>query len=114
MADSTPEPHDPTPPSDESTDERLHGDPTGASDELSAAEINELRKEIDQLDHIILESIQRRTEISKMIGQTRKKSGGPRLVHNRELKVIERFSVLGKEGHQLALLLLRLGRGPLG
>ncbi len=97
MADSTHEPHDLASPVDESTDECLHGDPTGASDELSATEINELRKEIDQLDRTILESIQRRTEISKMIGQTRKKSGGPRLVHNRELKVIERFSALGKK-----------------
>lgn len=114
MADTTHESHDQVSPVDESTDEVLHGDPTGASDVLSAAEINELRKEIDQLDRTILESIQRRTEISKMIGQTRKKSGGPRLVHNRELKVIERFNVLGKEGHQLALLLLRLGRGHLG
>lgn len=89
-------------------------DSTGASDDLSAAEITELRKEIDHLDHVILEAVQRRTEISRLIGETRKKSGGPRLVHNRELKVIERFSALGKEGHQLALLLLRLGRGPLG
>ena len=96
------------------SDKRLHSDPTGATDELSAAEINELRQEIDHLDHVILEAIQRRTEISRRIGQTRKKSGGPRLVHNRELKVIERFNALGKEGHQLALLLLRLGRGPLG
>ncbi|MFY9191091.1 MAG: chorismate mutase [Lawsonella sp.] len=90
------------------------GDPTGTDDALSAAQINELRLEIDRLDKEILEAIQRRTEISQLIGKTRKKSGGPRLVHNRELKVIERFNPLGKEGHQLALLLLRLGRGPLG
>ncbi len=77
MADSTHEPHDLASPVDESTDECLHGDPTGASDELSATEINELRKEIDQLDRTILESIQRRTEISQMIGQTRKKSAVP-------------------------------------
>lgn len=89
-------------------------DPTGTSDALSAAQIQELRVEIDRLDQQILEAVQRRTEISQLIGKTRKKTGGPRLVHNRELKVIERFSPLGKEGHQLALLLLRLGRGPLG
>lgn len=90
------------------------GDPTGTDDALSAAQINELRQEIDRLDAEILKAIQRRTEISRQIGRTRKKSGGPRLVHNRELKVIERFNPLGKEGHQLALLLLRLGRGHLG
>lgn len=88
--------------------------PTGTDDALSAAQINELRLEIDRLDAEILKAVQRRTEISQLIGKTRKKSGGPRLIHNRELKVIERFNPLGKEGHQLALLLLRLGRGPLG
>ena len=41
-------------------------------------------------------------------------SGGTRLVHSREMKVLERFSELGREGHTLAMLLLRLGRGPLG
>ena len=32
----------------------------------------------------------------------------------REMKVIERYSVLGPEGKDLAMLLLRLGRGRLG
>ncbi|SKS85242.1 chorismate mutase [Mycobacteroides abscessus subsp. abscessus] len=41
-------------------------------------------------------------------------SGGPRLVHSREMKVLERYSELGQEGHTLAMLLLRLGRGRLG
>jgi chorismate mutase len=49
-----------------------------------------------------------------MIGQARMASGGTRLVHSREMKVIERFSVLGPEGKDLAMLLLRLGRGRLG
>ena len=31
-----------------------------------------------------------------------------------EMKVIERYSVLGPEGKDLAMLLLRLGRGRLG
>ena len=41
-------------------------------------------------------------------------SGGTRLVHSREMKVIERYSELGPEGKDLAMLLLRLGRGRLG
>jgi len=41
-------------------------------------------------------------------------SGGPRMVHSREMKVLDRFSSLGQEGHTLAMLLLRLGRGRLG
>ncbi|EME22895.1 chorismate mutase [Rhodococcus triatomae] len=80
----------------------------------SEAEIEELRKEIDRLDAEILAAVKRRSEVSQIIGRTRMASGGPRLVHNREMKVLERFSELGQEGHTLAMLLLRLGRGPLG
>ncbi|KQR97666.1 chorismate mutase [Williamsia sp. Leaf354] len=77
-------------------------------------EIDELRLEIDRLDAIILGAIKRRTAISKKVGRTRMASGGPRLVHSREMKVLQRFSELGQEGHTLAMMLLRLGRGPLG
>lgn len=80
----------------------------------SAEEISKLREEIDVLDAQILAAIQRRTEVSRMIGRTRMASGGTRLVHSREMKVIQRFSELGQEGHTLAMLLLRLGRGRLG
>lgn len=89
-------------------------DPAGTDDPLSEAEIQELRLEIDRLDAEILEAITRRTEISRRIGATRMKSGGTKLVHTRELKVYERFSVLGQEGQTLAGMLLRLGRGRLG
>ncbi|WP_227979739.1 chorismate mutase [Nocardia spumae] len=89
---------------------------TGAEPELpsSEAEIEKLRKEIDRLDAEILAAIKRRTEVSRIIGRTRMANGGPRLVHSREMKVLERFSELGQEGHTLAMLLLRLGRGRLG
>ncbi|MBH0122391.1 chorismate mutase [Rhodococcus sp. NPDC003382] len=80
----------------------------------SQAEIDELRKEIDRLDAEILAAVKRRTEVSRIIGRTRMASGGTRLVHSREMKVLERFSDLGQEGHTLAMLLLRLGRGRLG
>ncbi|NGX06681.1 Intracellular chorismate mutase [Mycobacteroides franklinii] len=79
-----------------------------------APDIDELRKEIDRLDAEILAAIKRRTEVSREIGKARMASGGPRLVHSREMKVLERFSELGQEGHTLAMLLLRLGRGRLG
>ena len=79
----------------------------------SVPDIDELRKEIDRLDAEIL-AIKRRTEVSREIGKARMASGGPRLVHSREMKVLERFSELGQEGHTLAMLLLRLGRGRLG
>jgi chorismate mutase len=77
-------------------------------------EIDDLRQEIDQLDATILEAVKRRTEVSKLIGKARMASGGTRLVHSREMKVIERYSELGPEGKDLAMLLLRLGRGRLG
>ena len=57
---------------------------------------------------------QRRTEVSQTIGKVRMASGGTRLVHSREMKVIERYSALGPEGKNLAMLLLRMGRGRLG
>ena len=78
-------------------------------------DIDELRQEIDRLDAQILAAVKRRTEVSKLIGQARMASGGTRLVHSREMKVIERYSEqLGVEGKDLAMLLLRLGRGRLG
>jgi chorismate mutase len=80
----------------------------------AVADIDDLRREIDQLDAAILEAVKRRTEVSKLIGKARMASGGTRLVHSREMKVIERYSQLGPEGKDLAMLLLRLGRGRLG
>ncbi|MFW0785340.1 chorismate mutase [Gordonia sp. CPCC 206044] len=77
-------------------------------------DIDQLRLEIDRLDAMILASIKRRSAVSKKIGAARMASGGPRLVHSREVKVLDRFAELGQEGHTLAMLLLRLGRGPLG
>ncbi len=87
----------------------LSSDVAGLTDD-----IDELRKEIDRLDAMILASIKRRSAVSKKIGAARMASGGPRLVHSREVKVLDRFAELGQEGHTLAMLLLRLGRGPLG
>lgn len=77
-------------------------------------DIDALRLEIDQLDATILAAVKRRTEVSKLIGKARMASGGTRLVHSREMKVIERYSEVGPEGKDLAMLLLRLGRGRLG
>jgi chorismate mutase len=78
------------------------------------AEIDDLRQEIDRLDAEILAAVKRRAEVSQAIGRARMANGGTRLVHSREMKVIERYSELGPEGKDLAMLLLRLGRGRLG
>ena len=77
-------------------------------------DIDELRQEIDRLDAEILAAVKRRAQVSQAIGKVRMASGGTRLVHSREMKVIERYSELGPEGKDLAMLLLRLGRGRLG
>ena len=77
-------------------------------------DIDDLRHEIDRLDAAILAAVKRRAEVSQEIGRARMASGGTRLVHSREMKVIERYSELGPEGKDLAMLLLRLGRGRLG
>jgi chorismate mutase len=77
-------------------------------------DIDDLRHEIDELDTAILEAVKRRTEVSRLIGKARMASGGTRLVHSREMRVIERYSELGPDGKDLAIVLLRLGRGHLG
>jgi chorismate mutase len=77
-------------------------------------DIDDLRSEIDRLDAEILAAVKRRTLVSQAIGRARMASGGTRLVHSREMKVIERYSELGPDGKDLAMVLLRLGRGRLG
>jgi chorismate mutase len=73
-----------------------------------------LRSEIDYLDAEILRLVQRRTVVSQAIGNARRAAGGPRIVHGREMAVLDRYRELGIEGRELAMLLLRLGRGRLG
>lgn len=82
--------------------------------ETPQPDIEDLREEIDRLDAQILAAVKRRTEVSQAIGKVRMASGGTRLVHSREMQVIDRYSELGPEGKDLAMLLLRLGRGRLG
>lgn len=84
------------------------------TEELTDSDIDDLRVEIDRLDAQILAAVRRRTEVSQAIGKVRMASGGTRLVHSREMKVIERYSELGQDGKDLAMLLLRMGRGRLG
>ncbi|MDQ2789332.1 MAG: chorismate mutase [Actinomycetota bacterium] len=80
----------------------------------SVTDLAALRTEIDYLDAEILRLVQRRTAVSQTIGIARRAAGGPRVVHGREMAVLDRYRELGTEGHELAMLLLRLGRGRLG
>ncbi len=74
-------------------------------------DITALRHQIDTLDAEILRLVQRRTEIARQICAVRLAAGGPRIVDDRERDVVAHFRDLGLEGRELALLLLRLGRG---
>lgn len=89
--------------------------PSGTDDPLSDAEIQRYREEINRLDRVILDAVKRRTDISQAIGKTRMGAGGTRLVHTREVAIVNQFrEELGDEGPALAQILLRMGRGKLG
>ncbi|MGM1061018.1 chorismate mutase [Saccharothrix sp. Mg75] len=77
-------------------------------------DIDALRQEIDHLDAELLRLVKRRIEVSKIIGAARMAAGGTRIVHNREIDVLNRYRELGPEGRDLAMILLKLGRGPMG
>jgi chorismate mutase len=78
-------------------------------------DIPSLREEIDHLDAEIIRLVRRRAEVSGIVGKTRMANGGTKLVHNRELDILARYREgLGPEGKDIALILLRMGRGPLG
>ncbi|MDQ2880178.1 MAG: chorismate mutase [Actinomycetota bacterium] len=95
------------------TTPQVEGPKTDGSDD-SVIDLAALRTEIDYLDAEILRLVQRRTAVSQTIGIARRAAGGPRVVHGREMAVLDRYRELGTEGHELAMVLLRLGRGRLG
>ena len=89
--------------------------PSGTDDPLSDAEIQQYREEINRMDRVILDAVKRRTEVSQAIGKTRLGSGGTRLVHTREIAILNQIrDELGEEGPAIASALLRMGRGKLG
>jgi chorismate mutase len=88
--------------------------PTGVDEAPAADEIRGMRVRIDEIDQAIIDLWQERARLSQQVGKTRMASGGTRLVLSREREIVERFrTALGPDGTQLALLLLRSGRGPL-
>lgn len=87
---------------------------TGAEAPLAAEDIRAMRVRIDEIDQAIIDLWQERSRLSQQVGKTRMASGGTRLVLSREREIVERFrTALGPDGTQVALLLLRSGRGPL-
>jgi chorismate mutase len=90
------------------------GQQTGADAMPAADEIRAMRIRIDEIDQAIIDLWLERASLSQQVGKTRMASGGTRLVLSREREIVERFrTALGPDGTQVALLLLRSGRGPL-
>lgn len=89
-------------------------DTTGAGETLAADEIRAMRERIDEIDQAIIDLWLERARLSQAVGKTRIASGGTRLVLAREREIVERFRrALGSDGTQVALMILRAGRGPL-
>ena len=88
-------------------------EPAGGTGDPEAA-IAAMRKDIDAVDDELVRLWRRRAELSQAIGARRVASGGTRLALGREQVVVARYSsALGECGVELALLLLKAGRGPL-
>jgi chorismate mutase len=71
-----------------------------------------LRSRIDAIDREICALVHCRTILSRLIGEIRRSTGGPRIVKSREQEIQRRYGELGMPGYKLAELLLELGRGP--
>lgn len=92
---------------------------TGSAESLSLDEdeivdIDTLRAEIDDLDKIILDAVQRRAELTQELGNQRVVEGGTRIEHSDELRQLGKYAVLGPEGMNMGMLMLRISRGRLG
>lgn len=87
---------------------------TGTEEAQAAATIRGMRERIDEIDSELVRLWMERAALSRQVGATRVASGGTRLVLSREREILDRFrDALGTDGTQLALLILRAGRGPL-
>ncbi|TQS44932.1 chorismate mutase [Cryptosporangium phraense] len=83
--------------------------PTTADTEIAA-----LRERINAADDELIRIWRERAELSRQVGAARMAAGGTRLVLSREKAIVDKFrDALGTDGAQLAMLLLRAGRGPL-
>jgi chorismate mutase len=84
-------------------------DNAGADEHIAA-----LRRRLDEIDQKLIDLWRERAAISHEVGVTRVAAGGTRLVLAREQEILSRFrEALGADGTQLALLILRAGRGKL-
>lgn len=77
-------------------------------------QIDVLRARINEIDDEIIKLWRERSDVSKQVGAARMAAGGTRLVLAREQQIVDKYrELLGADGVQLAMLVLRAGRGPL-
>jgi chorismate mutase len=96
------------------TETTTTGVPTSVENAGADEHITALRQRLDEIDQKLIELWRERAEISHEVGATRVAAGGTRLVLAREQQILNRFrDALGADGTQLALLILRAGRGKL-
>lgn len=77
-------------------------------------QIDTLRARINEIDDEIIKLWRERSDVSKQVGAARMAAGGTRLVLAREQQIVDKYrELLGADGVQLAMLVLRAGRGPL-
>ena len=89
-------------------------DDTGTDEAEAGLRIRAMRERINEIDSAIIALWQERAALSQQVGATRVAAGGTRLVLSREREILDKFrAALGADGTQLALLILRAGRGPL-
>jgi chorismate mutase len=87
---------------------------TGTDNNDASDRIAGMRARIDEIDDSMIDLWRERAAISGEVGRVRIASGGTRLVLAREREIVDRFrDALGADGVQLALLILRAGRGRL-
>jgi chorismate mutase len=80
----------------------------------ATAEIDALRERINAADEELIRIWRERAELSRQVGTARMAAGGTRLVLAREQAIVDKFRrELGTDGAQLAMLILRAGRGAL-
>jgi chorismate mutase len=88
------------------------GQPTDTA--TTDTDLNTLRDRINSIDDQLIALWHERSQVSHEVGVRRMASGGTRLALARERQICDKFrTAIGEDGTQLALLLLRAGRGPL-
>ncbi len=98
-------------PEDEDMDTTTDDTPAPAT---ADGHIADLRGRLDEIDAAIIRLWLERAAISREVGATRVAAGGTRLVLSREQEILARYrDALGADGTELAMLVLRAGRGPL-